>query len=187
MEIGAAEKIPKSDPIYREVRGTNRLLYLFSRRDTAGNVECITGGASSLPLSIRATAPPPHVLSVADIMHGQDKDGRVSVRCRAYIYAKKPRLSLSLCWDWERYDVSDSTGPITTSPPTIPKKPGETATAPLRRPQRILVDGKREPIVVGSNIPALGAHFCVVFFKLALLVRYPLGSPCFNIYLLMAE
>ena len=119
-------------------------------------------------------------------MHGQDKDGRVSVRCRAYIYAKKPRLSLCI-WDWERQDVSDSTGPITTSPPTIPKKPGETATAPLRRPQRILVDGKREPIVVGSNIPALGAHFCVVFFKLALLVRYPLGSPCFNIYLLMAE
>ena len=76
MEIGAAEKIPKSDPIYREVSGTNRLLYLFSRRDTAGNVECITGGASSLPLSIRATAPP-HVLSVADIMHGQDKDGRM--------------------------------------------------------------------------------------------------------------
>ena len=98
MEIGAAEKIPKSDPIYKEVPGTNRLLYLFSRRDTAGNVECITGGASSLPLSIRATAPPPHVLSVADIMHGQDKDGRVSVRCRAYIYAKKTSpLSLSRC------------------------------------------------------------------------------------------
>ena len=95
MEIGAAEKIPKSDPIYREVRGTNRLLYLLSRRDTAGNVECITGGASSLPLSIRATALPPHVLSVADIMHGQDKDGRVSDA--GLIFMLKNLASLSRC------------------------------------------------------------------------------------------
>ena len=120
-------------------------------------------------------------------MHGQDKDGRVSDAGLIFMLKNLASLSLSQCWDWERYDVSDSTGPITTSPPTIPKKPGETATAPLRRPQRILVDGKREPIVVGSNIPALGAHFCVVFFKLTLLVRYQLGIPCFNIYLLKAE
>ena len=100
MEIGAAEQIPKSGAIYREVRGTNRLLYLFSRRDKAGNVECITGGASSLPLSIRATAPPPHVLSVADIMHGQDKDGRVSDAGLIFML-KKPRLSLCI-WDWKR-------------------------------------------------------------------------------------
>ena len=165
MEIGAAEKIPKSDPIYREVRGTNRLLYLFSRRDTAGNVECITrtGGASSLPLSIRATDLPPHVLSVADIMHGQDKDGRVSVRCRAYIYAKKPRLSRCI-WDWERYDVSDSTGPITTSPPTIPKKARRDRNGPAAATAAHISGWQERADCCGLKYSCVGGTFlCGVF------------------------